>query len=199
MISDNFTRTPISRQRMATRKYVTPIAGQQQQQVIAETGRYLELAGRELGRCFPLPVISFDLKGRAAGMYRVSRQARQIRYNPWLFARDFAGHLATTVPHEAAHYVIHVLHGNQYTRPHGREWKQIMHLFGAEARATGDFNLEGTPVRRQRRYEYACGCRRHYLSGVRHRRTQTRRMRYVCRYCRLELVFSGVGAVAIAT
>lgn len=178
--------------------YVTPIAGQQRQKVIAETARYLELAGRELGRSFPVPPVSFDLKGRAAGMYKTGRQARLIRYNPWLFARDFAGHLATTVPHEAAHYVVDVLHGLRHTRPHGREWKRIMHLFGADARATGDYDLEGIPLRRQRRYEYVCGCRQHRLSGVRHRRAQNRLMRYICLHCRGELVYTGAHPVLAA-
>jgi SprT protein len=131
-------------------------------------------------------------------MYRASRLARQIRYNPWLFARDFAGHLATTVPHEAAHYVVDIMHGMQNTRPHGREWKQIMHLFGAAARATGDYDLEGIPVRRQRRYEYVCGCRQHRLSCVRHRRVQNHRTRYICLRCRGDLVYSGVEAVSDA-
>jgi SprT protein len=180
---------------MTTSIYVTPIAGRQRQQVINETARYLEVAGQELGRCFPLPPVSFDLKGRTAGMYRASRQVRQIRYNPWLFARDFTGHLAITVPHEAAHYIVDIMHGMHHTRPHGREWKRIMHLFGADARATGDYDLEGIPVRRQRCYEYVCGCRQHNLSGVRHRRAQKRRMRYVCLHCREELVYSGVETV----
>jgi SprT protein len=170
---------------------VTPIGKPRQREVIAETARYLDLAGRELGRAFPLPAIRFDLRGRMAGMYRVRCGEREIRYNPWLFARDFPGHVKATVPHEAAHCVVHALHGRRRVCPHGREWREIMHLFGAEARACGNYSLEGVPIRRMRRYDYACHCRRHRLSAIRHKRVQTSRARYCCRYCRGELVYAG--------
>lgn len=170
---------------------VTPIGEPRQREVIAETARYLDLAGREMGRTFPVPAIRFDLSGRSAGMYRVRRGEREIRYNPWLFARDFTVHVKTTVPHEAAHCVVHALHRGRRLRPHGREWREIMRLFGAEARACGAYSLEGVPVRQQRRYDYACKCMLHRLSAIRHKRVQTSRARYVCRYCCGELVYAG--------
>lgn len=174
---------------------VTPIGGRRQREVVDETVRYLELAGRELGHVFTVPAIRFDLSGRSAGMYRVRRGEKEIRYNPWLFARDFVGHIRTTVPHEAAHCVVHGLHGGRRVRPHGREWREIMRIFGAEARACGGYSLEGVPLRHMRRYDYACPCRSHRLGALRHKRVQTSRTRYFCRYCRGELVYTGAGPV----
>ena len=131
-------------------------------------------------------------------MYRSDRAGRVIRYNPWVFARDLDHHLGVTVPHEAAHYIVDLLHGLRRTRPHGREWKAIMHLLGAPARARGDYDLQGVPLRRQRRYEYRCGCRRHQLSGMRHRRAQARERRYLCLHCRGELRYTGANRLQAA-
>jgi|GEM_PF-178690 len=175
---------------------VTPIGARRRQAVIDATARCLALAGRELDCEFVLPPVRFDLKGCAAGMYRVRGETGEIRYNPWLFARDFSGHLATTVPHEAAHYIVDMLHGLRRTRPHGREWRRIMHLLGAEARATGGYDLDGVPVRRLRRFDYACACGRHSLTSIRHRRIQDRRRRYYCRRCGGELVYAGAPGAA---
>lgn len=174
---------------------VTPLDATRRQRIVAATAQCLEQAGRELGRAFPLPPIRFDLRGRSAGMYRVQGGDRVIRYNPWVFARDIDSHLASTVPHEAAHYIVDILYGLRRVRPHGREWREIMQLLGAEARATGGYDLEGVPVRRLRRYDYACACTAHRLSSIRHRRVQEQRRRYYCRDCRGELVYTGYGPI----
>lgn len=168
---------------------ITPIDNGRREKVVACTRDYLDIAGRELNRTFTSIPVRFDLRGRSAGMYRVDGGERVIRYNPWLFARYFEDCLVTTVPHEVAHYVVDVLYGLGSTRPHGREWRRIMHLLGAEPRARGDFDLEGIPIRRQRRFPYACRCGRHHLSAVRHKRVQKQCMQYICRRCRDTLVY----------
>lgn len=170
---------------------ITPIGIEQRRQAVARTQEYLEYAGRKLNRDFATIAVSFDLSGRSAGMYCVHGDKRVIRYNPWLFARYFEDSLRTTVPHEAAHYIADVLYGIHTIRPHGPEWRSIMQLFGAESRACGNYDLEGIPVRRQRRFDYACSCRSHELTTVRHRRVQHQRMKYICRYCNDALVYVG--------
>lgn len=170
---------------------ITPIGSEQREQVVARTQEYLEHAGRELGRNFAAIAVSFGLSGRSAGMYCVHGDSRIIRYNPWLFARYFEDSLRTTVPHETAHYIADVLYGTHSIRPHGPEWRSIMQLFGAEPRVCGNYDLEGIPVRRQRRFDYVCSCRSHELTTVRHRRVLYQRMKYFCRYCKDELVYAG--------
>ena len=130
----------------------------------------------------PVPV-QFDLRGRAAGMYRVTRRNAVIRYNPYIFARYFEHGLQVTVPHEVAHYVTDRVYGLSRVRPHGGEWQSVMHGLGVEPRATADFDLSGLPVRRQRRFTYRCGCRTHELSACRHNRVNAGRARYHCRQC----------------
>lgn len=135
----------------------------------------------------PIPV-SFDLTGRAAGMYRVQRARRVIRYNPYIFARYFEHGLNTTVPHEVAHYISDRLYGLANIRPHGREWRSVMQALGVEPRASAHFDLEGLPLRRQRRFTYRCACTTHQLSACRHNRVCSGRARYHCRACHAPLV-----------
>ena len=135
----------------------------------------------------PLPV-HFDLRGRAAGMYRVARGSAVIRYNPHIFARYFEHGLEVTVPHEVAHYVTDRVYGLSRVRPHGEEWQSVMRLLNVEPRATARFDLSGLPIRRQHRFAYQCDCNTHELSSCRHNRVNQGRARYHCRLCGAVLV-----------
>jgi SprT protein len=170
---------------------VEPIDELGRRMVVAATASYIA-RGRELfGGSFATIPVLFDLTGRAAGMYRVSRGQRVIRYNPYIFAKAFADHLATTVPHEVAHYLTDLVHGHSKVRPHGPEWRAIMKAFGAEPRRTGAYDLAGVPVRTQRRHPYRCGCTTHRLTSRRHNQVQRGTMRYYCRHCGAELTPAG--------
>lgn len=151
-------------------------------EVVAATLDWLRRA-RALYR-HPLPDIPvhFDLFGRSAGMYRVRGRQREIRYNPLIFETWYDENIADTVPHEVAHYVVDMLHGRR-ARPHGAEWRGVMADFGLVARRTGDFDLSGLPVRRERRFRYRCSCREHELSATRHHRVLRGQSRYHCRVC----------------
>lgn len=167
--------------------HIEPIGPAQQQQVIARTRHCIELAGRIFQQTFaPIPV-SFSLSGRAAGMYHVRRRARYIRYNPYIFAKFFDDNLQHTVPHEVAHYIADVLYGIKHIKPHGREWRHIMQALGAEIRVTCDYDLEGIPQRRQRRFAYACRCRTYEITTRRHNMIVRGERRYRCPACRSDI------------
>jgi SprT protein len=166
---------------------IEPIHAGQRQQVIALTTDYIHRAGEIFARSFAPIAVTFDLKGRAAGMYRVDRRQRCIRYNPYLFAKYFDDNLAVTVPHEVAHYITDCVYGMRRIRPHGAEWQALMHAFGADAKRTCNYDLEGVPVRRQRRHAYQCGCRTHQLTTRRHNQILRGRVRYYCKACGGEL------------
>ena len=170
---------------------VSPIGEQRQQQVCAATEACLRRAGEICRYPFPAIEISFDLNGRAAGMYRVRQGRRCIRYNPYILTRYFNEGLAETVPHEVAHYATDVLFGLGNIRPHGLEWQALMHALGATPRATARYDLTGIPVRRQRRFSYRCGCTIHQLSSQRHNRIHRGSAAYICRRCKVPLVFAG--------
>jgi len=163
---------------------IEPIDELQQNQVREQVQKYLRKAAEIFGKTFKPIEVRFDLKGRAAGMYCVKGRERWIRINPWLCNKYFEDSMTSTVPHEVAHYVVNMVYGWRHIRPHGNEWQTLMVAFGAEPNRTGDYSLEGIPVRRQKRYVYKCACMQHQLSTVRHRRAQSGEKEYTCRQCR---------------
>lgn len=167
---------------------VEPISAEQQQYVCEVTWNYLQILAAKYALQIDPVQISFDLKGRSSGMYVVRGKHRYIRYNPYLFSRYYQESLSTTVPHEVAHYVSDLLYGLGNIRPHGKEWKRLMIDLGAEPRVTGNYSLEGIPVRRQKRFSYRCDCRLHQVSAVRHNRMVRGVAKYYCRQCGSKLV-----------
>ena len=170
---------------------IEPIDTVREQQVVAETERYLALAETIFLRRFSPVRVQFNLRGSSAGMFQVKKRECLIRYNPWLFAKYFEENLTGTVPHEVAHYVVHCLHGLHRVKPHGPEWRAVMAAFDADPSVTGDFDLGGIPTRRQRRFAYHCGCREHQVTTRRHNSVQRGEARYQCRKCDGELYYLG--------
>jgi SprT protein len=162
---------------------IAPINHEQQIHVITETARYITLASDLLQRPFDEIPVLFNLKGLAAGMYRVNRQGRCIRYNPYLFAKYFDENFATTIPHEVAHYIVDQVYGLHRAKPHGVEWRELMQMFGADASRTALFDVEGIPSRVYRRYAYQCNCNTYELTSRRHNRITHEHARYHCRRC----------------
>lgn len=174
--------------RPETSELIEPISCHHEEQVCSETNEVIRLASRIYRQDFPTIPILFDLKGRAAGMYRVYNRDRVIRYNPYLFAKYFDDNIATTVPHEVAHYVVDLLYGIARVRPHGSEWQQVMLALGAEPSVTGRYDLAGIPIRRQQRHSYQCTCTRHDISTARHNKILRGKAHYYCRNCKSKLI-----------
>ena len=114
---------PICNNVLATPEPVEPIGEHRQSVVIDTTGRYIAQAGELFNRRFKPIEVLFDLKGKTAGIYRVKRGTRAIRYNPWILSKYFEHSLANTVPHEVAHYIADKMYGLARIRPHGDEWR----------------------------------------------------------------------------
>lgn len=159
--------------------------------IVEQTTARIQQASELFARNFVEIPVLFDLRGRAAGMYRVRNGERVIRYNPFIFNRYFDDNLAQTVPHEVAHYVADMVYGFRNIRPHGQEWKQIMQFFGADTRATSQYDLEGLPMRRYRQFRYRCQCRQHGLTARRHNRIERNQAQYFCKQCGGRLMFVG--------
>ena len=168
---------------------IDPIGAEQQRQVISEVQRYVVLAGQHYGQSFPRIAVTFDLRGRAAGMYRVTRPSmhrkisRTIRFNPWLFAKYSDDSWQNTIPHEVAHYITDCLYGLGTIKPHGFEWREVMSVLGAEPTVTANYSLEGIPTRQVKRYAYRCACREVQLTAYRHRRIMQGQQQYRCKDC----------------
>ncbi|KPK54111.1 MAG: hypothetical protein AMS22_06405 [Thiotrichales bacterium SG8_50] len=167
---------------------IEPIGISKQTLVVEATADYVERAQRLFNGDFSQVTVRFDLRGRAAGMYRVQKGERVIRYNPYLFAKYFDDNLAVTVPHEVAHYITDMVYGLRHIRPHGKEWKALMAEFGADASRTCNYDLEGIPKRVYQRFPYRCDCTQHDLTARRHNQIQDGKKLYFCRRCGSPLV-----------
>lgn len=168
---------------------ISPITAGQQQQVLNETLRFLDVASDHFLQDFDTIPVLFDLKGKAAGMYRVKMGQRVIRYNPFIFAKYFDDNLQQTIPHEVAHYITDVLFGMRNIRPHGKEWKAVMHVFGVEPNRTASYDLSGVPQRRFDSFIYHCGCQDYALTSRRHNKILRGQGHYLCRDCGGKLKF----------
>jgi SprT protein len=182
---------------------IQPIEESQQRRVITEVQRYITVAADYYGQPFTAIEVVFDLRGRAAGIYRyfyekngfsrgwLSKKQQQIRFNPWIFSKYPEDSWTNTIPHEVAHYIADCRFGLDKIKPHGLEWKQIMGDFGAEPKVRGDYSLEGIPTRRIHRYDYTCDCRSVELTAYRHLKIQRGIQQYHCRDCCQPLVLVG--------
>lgn len=169
---------------------IQPIGDAKQRQVTRATQACIARANELLDTNFDNIPVRFDLTGRTAGMYHVAGGRRSIRYNPYLFAKYFDENYTTTIPHEVAHYLAESIYGREKIRPHGKQWRSVMQMLGADANVHCHFNLDGIPVRRYRRIRYICPCQTHELTRVRHNRIQNKGARYYCRLCRTELMMA---------
>lgn len=169
---------------------IEPIGEELRRQVLDHTERFIVQAEQLFKRKFERIPVLFDLSGRTAGMFRVAGKKRQIRYNPWIFAKYYEENLSATVPHEVAHYIVHELYGLRSVKPHGREWLAVMNRFGADPGVTFKLDLTGVPQRRQRTHSYRCACRTHQVSTTRHNRVLRGEGSYLCRTCNVQLEYS---------
>lgn len=141
-------------------------------------------------RTLPMPEVVFDLAGRAAGqaVFALQEPHRpdRLRFNAALLASHPDFMRTETVPHELAHLVVYRRYGRS-AKPHGKQWRALMELFGVPARAC--HNLPTEPTRRLRRFAYRCGCVDPvWLTSIRHNRA-VRGERYRCRRCGEVLVY----------
>ena len=175
---------PVSVTQLSTQ--VNPIGEDQRDEVIQLTHHFITRSERLFQTSLQYLPVSFDLKGRCAGMYRIKNGVKLIRFNPWIFSLHYQQNLYDTVPHEVAHYVVETLFGTRGIKPHGEEWRNVMISLGREPKTTCDFSIEGVPTRQLRHFAYRCQCRTHRVSSIRHNRI-LRGQVYCCKYCGAEL------------
>ncbi len=157
------------------------------EQAILRTRRLLSDAEEWLRVRMPATEIRFDLRGTTAGQARLrSPNGALIRYNPALLCRHPIEFIKQTVAQEVAHIVAFVRHGSGI-RPHGPEWQVIMRHFGIEPSRCHNYDISRLRTRELRRFAYLCGCSRHELTSIRHKRAQGGGIVYLCRRCRQPL------------
>lgn len=149
-------------------------------QVQRQLQRDVAKANQFFERTFPMPTVSYAVRGVKAGVAYLQRN--EIRLNPILLVENGQAFVQQVVPHELAHLLVYQQFGR--VAPHGKEWKMVMEqVLGVPAEAYHCFDVAN--VRKQ--FEYACQCQRHWLSVRRHNAVQRQQRQYLCRQCQSPL------------
>ncbi|WP_439243315.1 SprT family zinc-dependent metalloprotease [Lonepinella sp. BR2474] len=143
----------------------------------------LQLAETHFQRPFPMPTVSYEVRGVKAGVAYL--QQNVIKLNRTLLLENPQAFIQQVVPHELAHLLVYQVFGR--VKPHGKEWQVIMqHLFQLPADTCHQFDVQSV---QGKTYAYQCGCQIHQLSQRRHNKIVRESAVYLCRICGGKLEF----------
>jgi len=152
-----------------------------EQLVLAKITTCYQQAELRLKRTFPRPIIKFNQRGKAAGSARL--QTNELRFNAILLQENQQHFITHTVPHEVAHLLTYQLYGR--TKPHGKEWQQIMNqIFALTAKTTHQYDVSNV---KGKTFTYTCHCTEHQLTIRRHNKIIRDNIKYICRLCKQSL------------
>jgi len=113
--------------------------------------------------------------------------SKRMRFSRPLWSNASSAQRRETIVHEACHIATQELFDNAaWTRPHGREWLQVMEWAGyPNADACHLVSRHGAAsVARA-----SCNCRQHEVSLAAAKKHMSGRAVISCRYCRAKLMF----------
>ncbi|MFZ7136336.1 SprT family zinc-dependent metalloprotease [Avibacterium avium] len=152
-------------------------------QILHQLRHYLQLAEQHFQRAFPMPTVSYQLRGVKAGVAYL--QKNEIRFNRTLLLENPDYFLQQIVPHELAHLIVYQVFGR--VALHGKEWKAVMeNIFQKPAEIYHNLDVKSV---RGKTFTYLCGCRTHDLSVRRHNKVQKQSAVYFCRECKQALIY----------
>lgn len=150
----------------------------------------IRLANIRFGKTFNPPIVGFDVRGTRSGYC----QGIYVHFNPILLRENTEKFLATTVPHEVAHYIQNEIYPESKT--HGREWKSIMWVFGVRPNRCHTYDVSNARVRRRwkmQRVPAYCGCRVHSITVRKANKVHT----YRCKFCKVTLTLKAPAPTVI--
>ena len=154
-------------------------------QVQRKLAESLRLAEDYFNREFPMPSVSYDVRGMKAGVAYL--QKNEIKFNRTLLLENPEEFIRQVVPHELAHLIVYQVFGR--VKPHGKEWQAVMNqIFHLPADTCHQFDVQNV---QGKTFEYRCACQTHLLSVRRHNRIIREKVEYLCRKCKGKLVFVG--------
>lgn len=143
----------------------------------ADVERKLAECADMLNYAYPLPTVSYDLRGKVAGYAHYSKN--HIQLNVDMLHNNYDDMINQTLPHEFAHIASYKFYGSKGTG-HGTYWKHTMRRLGLEPERCHQYKVELQRV--HKKYEYECACGTKMLGGTRHKR-HLAGTRYRCMTC----------------
>lgn len=141
-----------------------------QERVHAKLEESIALAEAHYGTTFRKPTVLFTKRGTTAGTANYVRY--EVNFNPILLVENVEAFIARTVPHEMAHLIDHTLHPENFestvrmTRTgrwkrtkrdvHGRTFKEIMSVMGADGSRCHSFDTTRARVRTKAKHLWVC-------------------------------------------
>lgn len=174
-----------------------------------EIKRCIDIAERRFNRSFQFPTIVYEKKGTTAGTARDGSQI--INLNPILLMENVDAFIKRTVPHEFAHIVDGIVYPQTRERKHigwkrsgrphftkrslhGRTWKSIMHLFGADASRCHSYDTTNAKTKKVASHVYTCRtCEKEMMLGPKRHRKMQIGIRYWMRGCQHHAGYDYVG------
>lgn len=160
----------------------------------------IKVAETHYRQTFKYPTVSYNLRGRTAGVAKCNRW--EVDFNSVLLMENVDDFIERTVPHEMAHLVDYKLHPENFkstvtrTRSgrirrtkrdiHGMTWKCIMMLFGASTDRCHTYDTTNAQVKKKTsaKHVWKCSCGVEMKLGpVRHNRMMSGNARYWMRGC----------------
>lgn len=155
------------------------------------------IAEKHYNRTFDRPRnIVWDERTTTAGHCAYGKS--ELMFNPILAMENEEDFIATTVPHEVAHWIECVVYGMKFKRTrrgkirwihHGTNWKYIMeHVFKLAPDRCHAYDVKVLPNRRtrvvSRDFTYTCPCNKiRNLTSVRHNKI-LKGKKFICTSCR---------------
>lgn len=154
---------------------------------------YIQMARAQYRKPFPMPSISFDLRGMTAG--KAYYRKNHVQLNAILYLENTQSFIEDTIPHEVAHLIAGQVFG-MGIQAHGQEWKSVMRAFGVAPERTHSYDVSNS--RTTATFDYVCRCKEHKLSSRRHANIQ-RGTSYRCKACGTTLTPKGPAVASVGT
>lgn len=164
--------------------------------ILLRVEEVFQIAENYFGRKFSRPTNFVWEREKSRGGY-CKYLAKELGFNTLLAENNKDHFLATTVPHEVAHWIDRELYGFVKTPAgkiirHGKTWKRIMvNVFRIPANRCHTYDTSMIKKRTRvvsRGFVYGCGCGKTYnLTSVRHNKIVKGKAWYHCTSCKGKL------------
>jgi len=158
------------------------VSSEVKQQVTTTLQSCIDVANKHYGVDIQFPTVVYKKRGSTAGTANYGTNT--IDLNPVLLMNNIDAFMKRTVPHEMAHLITDEIDPKSHQsflgrkrQPHGKTWKSVMRVLGADPSRCHDYDVSSVE-RKRSSYEYKCEeCGENLTMGVKRHNKQQRALR----------------------